>query len=968
MRYLLFLFVLLFSGVLVPVLALNEYIIHRNYYPPRGEIIYGTLSNDGRYVFAIDKQHSIRVWVYHSGRTLKTLRSGEHKAVIAVMHPAKSLLFTGGKDGSINIWDLKKGTLFKTLTQHSTPITALSISSNGEFLISGAQDSQVLLWKLDRYNVIEKISDPAKKITAVTFHPSSRKFAWANRTRQIKIWDIQKRKVVASQKKHLGEVTGLQFNPKNNLIASASADRTIILWDWKNKKIIKVLTGHTRGVTGISYHPSGNKLLSCAADNQIYIWNTSSFKITSKLSPSEKPLIGCTFSQGGRQVLGTYIKNYLRTWSIGNKGKWADLSGHKRAIQSLDISPSGDRLISASTDMSIKLWDIKPGVKKMIRSYPFNGFKVEQIRFSPDNIHFATANTNSQILVWDSRKKTDEAELFYTLKGHNGKINTIAFHPTKNFLISAGADKKVILWDLGQKKNIYESEVHSGQIESIRFSRKGDRYATSSKDRTIKVWDTQSHRLLFTFRGHKRGVRDIAFSSNDTLLASASDDKTIGLWNLLNGKLIKKFPAHDFVISALHFSPDGSTLISASRDKTIRLWNIKDGSFIKTLSGENEQITSVATHPKRRLLAVGTLGPNINMLILPRKYFKPLSKRKSRLPEDGKVDMTSDGSNDESVAVTDEQDSVLLNESKNATTSKDTQTEEVSEAKDKIFDPVVESVDHQLLSSQSRLNLLMKENNICENSSEIETISFSILKKLPSDQAAYYALMKTFIVNKDLQMIYLMAKIGQYASFFTEKYDFIPQSEAADFFNSWMKTVFNQAIMRGDSNVNLEFTDCHGAISTLNMPNYLLFIDLPEETVQRIINNKVAVDFSAFTRTGGTPELFRDKVFALIDAVEKDDRMITELTLRDYMPGISGWNYGYITVNLSNIQQWGLSSERVKYQIKRERHGWMTFYTDTNKQKTVLLRQGNYYVKVNNKVRKAFILSQNNQKIEIKPE
>lgn len=647
------------------------------------------------------------------------------------------------------------------------------------------------------------------------------------------------------------------------------------------------------------------------------------------------------------------------------KGNGPILKGHNRSIQSLDISPNGNRLISASNDMTVKLWNISPREKKLMQTYPLDGFKVQKIRFAPDNIHFATANTNSRILVWDSRKGPKDPQLFYTLKGHSGKINTIDFHPQKNFLISGGADKKVILWDLNQQKKIYESEVHSGQIESIRFSENGDRYATASKDKTIKVWDTHNHRLIYLLKKHKRGVRDISFSPDNRILASASDDKTIAIWDLSNGRLIKSFPAHDFVISALRFSPDGTTLISASKDKTIRIWNIKDGSFIKTLSGENEQITSIATHPKRRLLAVGTLGPNINMLILPRKYFKAPSKRKKLTDEENDSQSTvTEVTSEESTVITEK-------EAKPGSTihSQDTKTEEMVETKDKIFDPVIEQVDHKLISNQTRLNLLMKQNNICENVSEVESTAFDILKKVPSDQAAYYALMKAFIVDKDLQMIFLMAKIGQYASFIPEKYDFISQSEIEEFFNAWIETIFNQAVMYGDNNVNLEFTDCHGTISNLNMPNYLLYIDLPEETVKRIVDdNKISVDYSIFAGNGDTSEIFRDKIFALIDAVEKSDGMITDPVLRAYMPGINGWVYGYVSANLTNIQQWGLSSERIAYQIKRERYGWMTFYTDTNKQKTILLRQGNYYFKVNNKVRKAFIIKQDNQRFNLTPE
>ncbi|MCP4756512.1 MAG: hypothetical protein GY866_37085, partial [Proteobacteria bacterium] len=63
----------------------DEYIIFRSYYTPPGDILDGAISADSRYIVGIDKKHSIRIWRYQTGRLVKTLRSGPHKAVVATM-------------------------------------------------------------------------------------------------------------------------------------------------------------------------------------------------------------------------------------------------------------------------------------------------------------------------------------------------------------------------------------------------------------------------------------------------------------------------------------------------------------------------------------------------------------------------------------------------------------------------------------------------------------------------------------------------------------------------------------------------------------------------------------------------------------------------------------------------------------------------------------------------------------------
>ena len=198
----------------------------------------------------------------------------------------------------------------------------------------------------------------------------------------------------------------------------------------------------------------------------------------------------------------------------------------------------------------------------------------------------------------------------------------------------------------------------------------------------------------------------------------------------------------------------------------------------------------------------------------------------------------------------------------------------------------------------------------------------------------------------------------------TKIYDFTNHAAMDQYFQNWLNIIFNQSTIEEHNKVVLEFTDCEGKISIISMPRYLLFVDIPQEVITAIVDNKLSIDYSIFAGLSERPQTFRDRLFALILAVDEGTKNIKLRSLDKFMPASDTSVYGYYTVDLSSVQQWGKKSDRIAFQLKRNKNNWMTFLSDTNKNKTLLLQEGNYYLRVNNRVRKVFIINKPDQKVK----
>ncbi len=60
-----------------------------------------------------------------------------------------------------------------------------------------------------------------------------------------------------------------------------------------------------------------------------------------------------------------------------------------------------------------------------------------------------------------------------TMKGHEGRVSRVAFHPSGDHVASAGFDTSWRLWDVNTQKEILLQEGHSKEVYSVEFQSDG---------------------------------------------------------------------------------------------------------------------------------------------------------------------------------------------------------------------------------------------------------------------------------------------------------------------------------------------------------------------------------------------------------------------------------------------------------------------------------------------------------------
>jgi WD40 repeat protein len=325
------------------------------------------------------------------------------------------------------------------------------------------------------------------------------------------------------------------------------------------------------------------------------------------------------------ETIETLTADHPLKSTIGDWECWQTLKGHSKGINCLAFSPgkNGDSspLVASGSRGETKLWDLNKGeLMGTLSEYPWtiSGLvdEVNSLAFSPDGQTLVSGGADSTIKIWHAGAQ----DLIDILHKHNGMVRCVAFTPDGRMLATGGDDRKILFWDLMQRQVALALSLDDTAAHSMALSQDGQTLVTGSY-RKIKVWhplqqgriisfDTQPHHILI---GHSHIVRSLAVSADGKILVSASRDKTIKIWNLQTGELIRNLKGHRDGVYAIALSPNEKIIASGSADKTIKLWHLETGELLGTFTGHTSAVTAIAFTASGEMLVSGSLDKTIKI-------------------------------------------------------------------------------------------------------------------------------------------------------------------------------------------------------------------------------------------------------------------------------------------------------------------------------------------------------------------
>jgi WD40 repeat protein len=249
--------------------------------------------------------------------------------------------------------------------------------------------------------------------------------------------------------------------------------------------------GHDDEVKAVARLSDG-RLVSGGRDTALRVWPAGGGAESAALPGHTHTIFAIAPLPGGGCATGSGDM-CVRLWRCaavtGRITCAATLKGHKNMVFALAASPDGARLLSGSADKTLRVWalgdegtSVAPACERVLSGH--TAWVNAVLLVSPSRA--ASASTDGSVRLWDLTSGACTA----VCAGHDGAVLSLALLRGGERLASGGDDGALRLWRLPDGAPRAELlDAHDGPVRALVALPDG-RLASGGDDRIVRLWST----------------------------------------------------------------------------------------------------------------------------------------------------------------------------------------------------------------------------------------------------------------------------------------------------------------------------------------------------------------------------------------------------------------------------------------------------------------------------------------------
>jgi WD40 repeat protein/serine/threonine protein kinase len=546
----------------------------------------------------------------------------------------------------------------RTLSGHKGAVYHTEFSADGRILVSCGQDGTVRFWDVTTGRLLRTIDTSAGEVNWAAFTQDGRTLATVHDDGVLLLWagtDWGERTALTT---HKGDVIFAAFVAEGRRVVTAGrTDGFIRIWDVESRREIKSQRVSDDYLEGVAVSPDGQSLAIAANGRRVNLWKLDDLSKLSSSLIDDYGFYGVAFSSDGSRLAVGSSHHVVELWEpgVGERRVMGPGDGHRSAVQSVALLPGDHTIVSASDDMTVKLWDVESG--RCMGTLQGHTGKVWGVSISPDGATLATASSDGTVKLWAARIPD------YTLslppetvhKGlsiaftTDGKALGAAQTPARTTVGGRYLDSSLEIWG-------FETETRD-EVFHNEFGRHVDtrgpvltadcRFVAFLNTDGSEFWDVAAGKRLSKIEGDLRSIDQIS----SRFVAAQPEKEPIRQIDVVTGRVVRVLDGTES-LSLLSCSPSGRFITALddrynvilldvttgrrelairasmwrdygpsvfSREETmfattdpghleILLWDSANRESVSRLLGHNDQIVSMAFSPDGKVLASGGRG------------------------------------------------------------------------------------------------------------------------------------------------------------------------------------------------------------------------------------------------------------------------------------------------------------------------------------------------------------------------
>ncbi|KUJ08511.1 chromosome segregation protein-like protein [Mollisia scopiformis] len=288
---------------------------------------------------------------------------------------------------------------------------------------------------------------------------------------------------------------------------------------------------HTRGPTYLSYTPDGTKLITVGSNNTVRVYRTGFDGEPTNIDECPEQNSGVS-STDDFFVIGSEDGN-ISKFSLETMSFEGFLTRCSLPIRDVELSPDGQWCAVSSDDMAVKV--IKMDDKNSVMVLREQPKPVKHLSFDPSGKWITLSCTDGLIYVYSLRD--EEPDLVRKIDGLIRGVETedevctkVVWHPDGRAFAAPTAMRNIQV----VSKNDWEYQRafvsgHDGDITALAWSPNGAMLVSAGKDRKVVLWETKTQKQLATY--DHANVMDFAWHPSKNILSFTNTDGEVYIYN-----------------------------------------------------------------------------------------------------------------------------------------------------------------------------------------------------------------------------------------------------------------------------------------------------------------------------------------------------------------------------------------------------------------------------------------------------